>query len=76
VAVIVPAEFGVQEVLVKADPDRYFVPPYVGGQGWIGIRIDRSPDWAAVEGLVKDAYGIVTSSPKRPRRAAPRTTRR
>jgi len=59
VAVVVPAELGAQETLVAADPDRFFVPPYVGVHGWIGARIDRAPDWKAIEGLIKDAYRMI-----------------
>ena len=39
---------GSQMVLVGADPDRFFVPPYVGPKGWIGMRLDRNPDWKEV----------------------------
>ena len=31
---------GAQGVLVEADPDRYFVPAYVGVRGWVGVRLD------------------------------------
>lgn len=34
---------GSQEILTGADPQRYFVPPYVGHRGWIGIRLDDAP---------------------------------
>jgi len=59
VAVLLPAAFGVQETLVGADPARFFVPPYVGVHGWIGARIDRSPEWGVIESLVKDAYRLI-----------------
>ena len=49
--------------MVKGDPDRFFVPPYVGPSGWIGIRLDRNPDWAEIAELMKDAYRLV--APKR-----------
>jgi hypothetical protein len=55
-AVWLPAAIGVQELLVRSDPDRFFVPPYVGHRGWIGVRIDRRPDWRLVTTLVHDAY--------------------
>jgi hypothetical protein len=64
VAVLVPAEFGVQETLVKADPARYFVPPYVGPSGWVGARISGKPDWQAIEGLIRDGYEMVARKPK------------
>lgn len=72
VAVVVPAELGVQETLVKADPSRYFVPPYVGVKGWIGVRIDESPDWGALKELLQDAYRLIAPAPKRRRPGAKR----
>ena len=56
VAVWLPAPPLVQDELVEADPERFFVPPYVGHRGWIGVRLDRSPDWRAVSSLVEQAY--------------------
>src|SRR5215468_3609410 len=55
-AVWLPAALGVQEMLVKSDPRRFFVPPYVGQRGWIGVRIDGRPNWRLVATLVRDAY--------------------
>ena len=39
---------GSQMVLVGADPERFFVPPYVGPKGWVGVRLDDKPDWDEV----------------------------
>src|ERR1035441_7644564 len=30
---------GVQRILVYSDGERFFVPPYVGSKGWVGVRI-------------------------------------
>lgn len=54
---------GAQEVLVGADPNRFFVPPYVGSKGWIGIVMDSSTDWHQVAALVEDSFRLV--APKR-----------
>ena len=35
---------GMQAMLVEADPERFFVPPYVGYRGWLGFRLDRELD--------------------------------
>ena len=59
-AVWLAAALGDQEALVKSDPARFFVPPYVGHRGWIGVRIDGRPDWRVVTTLVRDAHGEVT----------------
>lgn len=49
---------GVQAEVVEQEPDRFFVPPYVGHRGWIGLRLDIDPDWDEIEGIVEDAYRI------------------
>lgn len=54
---------GSQVILVEADPNRFFVPPYVGHKGWVGMRIDDGPDWAEVELLVRRSYRM--TAPKR-----------
>lgn len=47
---------GAQELLVAADPERYFVPPYVGGRGWLGVRLDMPVDWDEIAEIVIAAY--------------------
>ena len=53
------APLGAQEELVETDPDRFFRPPYVGGRGWIGVRLDRSVDWDEIAQICEDAYRTV-----------------
>ena len=53
------AEPGTQAMLVDADPERFFVPPYVGHRGWLGFRLDRALDWDELAGIVEDAYAEV-----------------
>ncbi|HVX41754.1 MAG TPA: MmcQ/YjbR family DNA-binding protein [Gemmatimonadaceae bacterium] len=45
-----------QDFVLRARPDRYFKPPYVGPGGWIGAWIDRSPPWREITELLKDGY--------------------
>jgi hypothetical protein len=54
---------GMRDGLLKAEPEQYFVPPYVGFRGWIGVRLDRRPDWDHVERAIRDAY--LTVAPKK-----------
>lgn len=54
-----PAPPGVQAELVELEPERFFRPPYVGHRGWIGVRIDRAPDWDEVAAIVDEAYRLV-----------------
>jgi hypothetical protein len=50
---------GVQQTLAERDPDRYFVPPYVGSRGWLGVYLDVTVDWDEVVDIVEDAYRTV-----------------
>ena len=54
---------GAQEILLDADPERFFRPPYVGHRGWLGVRLDVAVDWDEVAMLVQEAYRTV--APKR-----------
>jgi hypothetical protein len=55
---------GVQQILVQADPARYFVPPYVGTRGWIGVYLDVLVDWGEVAEIVGEAYREVALQKK------------
>ena len=54
---------GAQEARVGASPERFFVPPYVGHRGWLGVFLDVPVDWDEISDLVTDAYRVV--APKR-----------
>jgi predicted DNA-binding protein (MmcQ/YjbR family) len=54
---------GAQDILVGAQPDRFFKPPYVGPKGWIGVRLDRPVDWEQVADLIEESYRM--TAPKR-----------
>jgi predicted DNA-binding protein (MmcQ/YjbR family) len=60
-SVWLPMPPGVQEGLVRAQPERYFRPPYVGHRGWIGVVLDGRPDWRVVADLIQEAYRHVAS---------------
>jgi hypothetical protein len=57
------APAGVQEELVDTEPDRFFRPPYVGGRGWIGVRLDVAIDDDELAAICEEAYRTV--APKR-----------
>ena len=58
-ALWVAAAPGVQEELVEDEPDRFFRPPYVGVRGWLGVRLDRSPDWDEIAAICTDAFRCI-----------------
>jgi hypothetical protein len=50
---------GAQQELIAADPDRFFRPAYVGHRGWLGVRLDRDPEWSEIAEVCIDAYRAV-----------------
>src|SRR3981081_672321 len=54
---------GVQQALGGSDPERFFVPAYVGHKGWIGLRLDVEQDWEEITEIVLDSYRM--TAPKR-----------
>lgn len=61
-SVWVKAKHVTQDLLMRADPDRYFAPPYVGPKGWVGAHLDNA-EWDALRDLLHDAYRMI--APKR-----------
>jgi hypothetical protein len=39
IAVVIPAAIGIQEMLIKTAPQKFYRPPYVGVSGWVGIEL-------------------------------------
>ncbi len=56
---ICAAPVGVQQQLIDEEPDRFYVPAYVGHRGWIGVRINKKPDWGEIEQILVEAYTCV-----------------
>jgi hypothetical protein len=54
---------GSREILLEADPARFFIPPYFGAKGWIGVGLNEAADWREVEAFVQRSYRLV--APKR-----------
>ncbi|HEX4247222.1 MAG TPA: MmcQ/YjbR family DNA-binding protein [Pseudonocardia sp.] len=53
-----------RDALVAEEPDRFFVPPYVGGRGWLGVYLDvPGVDWPELRAIVREAYRLI--APKR-----------
>src|SRR4051812_46652824 len=54
---------GLQAALVEADPARFYVPPYVGPKGWIGVYLGDETDWDELADLVEESFRM--TAPKR-----------
>jgi hypothetical protein len=62
-AVWIKAQKSDQARMVKAAPDCFFVPPYVGPSGWVGVWLDGGVDWEVVAEFLDDGYRLI--APKR-----------
>ncbi len=62
-AVWIKAAPGNQDLMVRTAPERFFVPPYVGPSGWVGVRFDKGLDWDELAELLRDSYRL--TAPKR-----------
>lgn len=58
VAVTVPAAIGIQEMLIKKSPKKFYRPPYVGPSGWVGIEVDRVSD-KELEAHIREAWRLI-----------------
>ncbi|MEX2623006.1 MAG: MmcQ/YjbR family DNA-binding protein [Acidimicrobiia bacterium] len=52
---------GSQQSMVASDSERFFIPPYVGHRGWLGVYLDVPVDWAEIAEIVEDAYRVIAS---------------
>jgi hypothetical protein len=50
---------GAQDELVRTEPDRFFRPPYVGGRGWLGLRLDGEIDGRELAAICEEAFRAV-----------------
>jgi phosphoribosylglycinamide formyltransferase-1 len=58
------APAGENTALVAADPERYFIPAYIGPRGWVGYYVDLGrEDWGEVRELIIESYRL--AAPKR-----------
>jgi predicted DNA-binding protein (MmcQ/YjbR family) len=59
---------GENEQLIASNPQKFYMPAYVGPRGWVAMRLDRrSVDWSEVKELVQCSY--LLTAPKRLARA-------
>jgi hypothetical protein len=54
---------GTREIILGANPARFFIPPYFGAKGWIGVGLDEAADWREIDAFVHRSYRLV--APKR-----------
>ncbi|MDR3688731.1 MAG: MmcQ/YjbR family DNA-binding protein [Fimbriimonas sp.] len=56
---------GMQEGLIASNLHVFYRPPYFGPSGWVGVHLDRDPDWDQIEDLVKTGFEYLTAKRRR-----------
>jgi predicted DNA-binding protein (MmcQ/YjbR family) len=56
VALNLDAPPGAQQLYTEMEPEFYFVPPYVGPRGWLGVELNTGISWKTVAVRVREAY--------------------
>ena len=56
VALWLPSGVDAREHHLRLHPKSFFVPPYVGPRGWMGVRLDRGLGWTRITALIREAY--------------------
>jgi predicted DNA-binding protein (MmcQ/YjbR family) len=65
IAIWCNAPEGAQRAMIDSDDEHFFRPPYVGPNGWLGIRLDTGLDWKTVAALVEQAHQVTAAKKKR-----------
>ncbi len=47
---------GAQQLYTEMEPEYYFVPPYVGPKGWLGVELNTGISWPSVVARTREAY--------------------
>jgi len=56
---------GRQERMVRTASDRFFVPPYVGVNGWLGVWLDEVCEWEELGQILASAHELAQAKGKR-----------
>ena len=74
VSVCVKSELGENVDRTRRDPERYYLPAYIGPRGWFGLRLDRGRvDWREVANVVERSYRLTAPKTLLAKLDGPRT---
>jgi predicted DNA-binding protein (MmcQ/YjbR family) len=60
IAVCCKTRLGEHEDLARAEPDKFYIPAYIGSKGWVAIRLDRDRvNWKEIAEFIRASYGAV-----------------
>lgn len=65
-----------QDLRVLTDPDTFFVPPYMGPLGWVGMWLDKGADWTEVAKVLREGYLMLAPKKLAEQLTAPAPARR
>ena len=64
VSVCCRSELGENVDRASSEPERFYLPAYIGARGWFGLRLDRGRiDWREVENILQLSYCL--AAPRR-----------
>lgn len=59
VSLCVKSALGENVDRASREPERFYLPAYIGKQGWFGLRLDRGKiHWPEVENIVEGSYRL------------------
>jgi hypothetical protein len=58
IAVVIPAAIGVQAALIEKSPKKFYLPPYVGHAGWVGIELPKVSD-RELTAHIREAWKLI-----------------
>lgn len=59
VSVCVKSELGENADRARREPERFYLPDYIGPRGWFGLRLDRGRvSWKEVAEIVERSYRL------------------
>lgn len=60
VSICCKSQLGEHLERVRCDPQRFYLPAYIGARGWFGLRLDVGPiDWREVQNLLEFSYCLL-----------------
>lgn len=60
VSVCVKASLGENVDRASLEPERFYLPAYIGSRGWFGMRLDRGvTNWGTVKNIIELSYRLV-----------------
>jgi predicted DNA-binding protein (MmcQ/YjbR family) len=59
VSICVKSQLGENLDRARLEPERFYLPAYIGARGWFGMRLDRGRvRWREVEEIVEQSYRL------------------